>query len=117
MFVREFEEGGPVATVLIVREAEVRRKRDGSEFLRLILGDRTGTLPAVLWEAVEDCVGLCRRGEVVHVTGRYSVHARYGPQLTITAVRRPEHGEFSPRTCSTGRRATSPRWRPICASS
>ena len=102
MFVREFEEGGPVATVLIVREAEVRRKRDGSEFLRLVLGDRTGTLPAVLWEAVEDRVGLCRRGEVVHVTGRYSVHARYGPQLTITAVRRPEHGEFSPEDLLDG---------------
>ena len=46
MFVRELQEGSPVACVLIVREAELRSRRDGGQDLRLVLGDRTGSLPA-----------------------------------------------------------------------
>src|SRR3954469_25526105 len=37
--------------VLLVRSAEARQTRDGSPFVRMTLGDRTQTLPAVLWDA------------------------------------------------------------------
>ena len=42
MFVREFTDGQEIDQVLLVRERELRTKRDGSEYLRLSLGDRTG---------------------------------------------------------------------------
>jgi 3'-5' exoribonuclease len=95
MLVRELENGQSVAAVLLVRELEMRRKRDGGEFLKLVLCDRTGTVPAVLWE-VDDGIPRCVvPGEAVYVEGRYTVHARYGPQLALHALRSPAQGEYA----------------------
>jgi 3'-5' exoribonuclease len=38
---------------------------------------------------------MCIPGEVVHATGRYCVHPRYGPQLAIQAIRAARDGEFA----------------------
>src|SRR3954454_15305679 len=94
MQVREFFEGCEISQALLVREMEGRSKRDGGEFLKLTLGDRTGSVPAVIWDDVSQIRDLCAPGEVVFVTGRYTVHARFGPQLTVQAVRCAEEGEY-----------------------
>jgi 3'-5' exoribonuclease len=96
MQVREFEDGCDVAQVLLVREVELRTRRDGGEYLKVTIGDRTGSVPAVVWDGVDEVRGLCAKGEVVHATGRYSVHPRFGPQLTITAIRPAREGEYDP---------------------
>jgi 3'-5' exoribonuclease len=93
MAVSDLQDGAGVAAVLLVRESELRRKRDGAEYLRLVLADRTGSLPAVLWEEAADSAPLCGVGEPVHVSGRFSVHPRYGPQLVIGALRACEPAE------------------------
>jgi 3'-5' exoribonuclease len=93
MPVRDLQEGATIAVTVLVREAELRRKRDGSEYLRLVLADRTGSLHAVMWDGVPDAAPLCRVGEPLHVTGLYSVHPRFGPQLVIGAVRACTPGE------------------------
>src|SRR3954470_17503759 len=93
MAVRDLQDGATIAIALLVREAELRRKRDGSEYLRLVLADRTGTLPAVLWDGAAEACGCCRVGEPVHVSGRYSVHPRFGSQLVVGELRACEPGE------------------------
>ncbi len=100
MKVRQFADGCEVSQALLVREVELRRRRDCGEFLLLALGDRTGSVPAVLWEGVEEAQELCRPGEVVHASGRYSVHATFGSQLELRAVRRAIAGEFEPAELS-----------------
>jgi 3'-5' exoribonuclease len=94
MQVREFVDGCEVAQVLLVRQSEPRARRDGGEYLKLTIGDRTGSVPAVVWDGVIEARELCVPGEVVHATGRYSVHPRFGPQLTITGLRRARDDEF-----------------------
>ncbi len=94
MRVREFADGHDVALVLLVRDVEPRRKRDGAEFLRLTLGDRTGSIPAVMWDGVDGVRELCRAGEPIHVAGRYEVSERWGPQLTVTAIRAARPHEY-----------------------
>jgi 3'-5' exoribonuclease len=96
MLVREFKEGHEVDQVLAVKTVETRRKRDGGEFLRVTLGDRTGSLPAMIWDDVADAAELCRAGAPVHVSGRYSVHPRYGAQINLHALRAAEPGSFDP---------------------
>ena len=44
MFVRELADGQELEKVLLVRAGELRSKRDGSEYLRLSLADRTGAV-------------------------------------------------------------------------
>src|SRR4051794_34856607 len=75
--------------VLLVRSVEQRRPRAGSPFLRLTLGDRAGTLPAVLWDADDAAVQTAQQGAPVRVTGRLDEHPRYGRQLTIETLGEP----------------------------
>jgi len=94
MQVREFIDGCDIAQPLLVRQAEVRRREDGTEYLKLALGDRTGSVPAMVWDEVPHVRELCGLGEIVHVTGRYSVHPRYGAQLSLQGLRAAAEGEY-----------------------
>jgi 3'-5' exoribonuclease len=95
MEVREFTDGCDVAQPLLVRDVELRSRRDGGEYLKVLLGDRTGSVPAVIWDEVQAARELCIPGQVVHAAGRYCVHPRYGPQLAIQAVRAARDDEFA----------------------
>jgi 3'-5' exoribonuclease len=95
MLVREFEDGFDIDQVLLVRSAEARSKRDGGEYLRLTLGDRTGAVVAMVWDDVERLRPLCPAGAPVRVAGRYRVHPRYGPQLELRSLRDADPGTFS----------------------
>ena len=75
--------------VLLVRAVERRQTRAGAPFLRLRLGDRAGTLPAVVWDADEAAIDLAQPGAPVRVTGRVEEHPRYGRQLTIDTLAAP----------------------------
>jgi len=94
MQVREFSDGADVAQALLVREVEVRCRRDGGEYLRLTVGDRTGSIPALVWEEVAQARALCSPGEIVFISGRYTVHARFGPQLQVQSLRAAREGEY-----------------------
>ncbi|MEA2159898.1 MAG: 3-5 exoribonuclease [Solirubrobacteraceae bacterium] len=94
MKVREFADGIDIAQALLVRDAEVRTRRDGSEYLKLQLGDRTGSVVAMVREDVSEIREVCRCGAVVHVSGRFSVHPRFGPQLAVQTIRPPGPDEF-----------------------
>ncbi len=95
MEVREFSDGCDIAQALLVRDVELRPRRDGGEYLKVLLGDRTGSVPAVIWDEVQPARELYIPGQVVHATGRYCVHPRYGPQLAIQAVRAAREGEIA----------------------
>jgi 3'-5' exoribonuclease len=92
--VRDLQDGCDIDQVMLVREAEARQKRDGSEFIKLVLSDRTGSVPAMVWDGVAPLRELCAAGSPVRVIGRFAAHPRYGPQITVRALRRPEPGSF-----------------------
>src|SRR3954447_9253997 len=102
MLVRDFEDGQELDVVLIVRAAETRRKRDGSAFLRLALGDRHGQVVAMVWDGVAELHDLCRVGRPVRVAGRYECHARWGPQIAVRALGAPVPGSFDMRDLVDG---------------
>ena len=74
--------------VLLVRRAERRGGADGPEYVQLLVGDRTGSVPAVVWEAMPDIV---RPGSPVHITGRVAGSPR---QLVVQALRVPAPGTW-----------------------
>jgi 3'-5' exoribonuclease len=94
MNVREFVDGCEIAQALLVREVEVRTRRDGGEFLKLSLGDRSGSVPAMIWDGVAEAREVCLAGEIVFVNGRFNVHPRFGPQLSVVALRPARDGEY-----------------------
>jgi 3'-5' exoribonuclease len=93
MFVRELVDGQDIEQVLLVRERELRSNGEG-EYLRLTLGDRTGAVVALVREHVSELVPVCEAGAPVAVSGRYSVHARYGPELAVRSLRAAEAHEY-----------------------
>ena len=94
MALRELTDGQDVDVVALVRQREARSRRDGTEYLRLVLADRTGQVQAVVYEGIVDCAPHCVKGTPVRVSGRYSVDARHGAQVVVQALRPAEPGEF-----------------------
>jgi 3'-5' exoribonuclease len=83
MLLNELCDGMEIDRVLLVRELERRARRDGGEYLRLSLGDRTGMVTCMVWEELEAAAQLLSAGSPVHVRGRYTVHPRFGPQINL----------------------------------
>ena len=94
MLVNELTDGVEVDQVLIVRDAERRQRRDGGDYLRLQLGDRTGALVCMVWDELAEIEALAKAGTPVHVRGRYTVHPRFGPQINLRGLHEPEPGSF-----------------------
>ncbi len=86
VLVRDLEDGQIVESVFVVREQSRRHKRNGDPFLKLRLGDVSGSLEAVVWEGVEALAPLCALGAVVRVTGRFAFYPKYGAGITVRTI-------------------------------
>ena len=102
VFVRDLVDGQAVDSVFCVRERARRQKKNGDPFLKLRLGDATGSCDAVVWDAVEDAFALCPAGAVVRVSGSYAVDPRYGASVTVRSLRGAEPGEYEPADLHEG---------------
>ncbi|HEY8303027.1 MAG TPA: HD domain-containing protein [Solirubrobacteraceae bacterium] len=95
MLVNELSDGTDIDQVLLVRASERRSRRDGGDYLRMQLGDRTGAVIAMVWEDISETERLAPPGEPVHVSGRYAVHPRFGPQINLRSLSPADPGSFS----------------------
>jgi 3'-5' exoribonuclease len=94
MLVQDFQDGQDLDQVLLVRAADLRRRRDGREFLRLSLGDRSGQVTGIVRDDIAELEHLCRPGAPVRVTGRFERHERWGPQIAVCALHAPAPGSY-----------------------
>ncbi len=94
VWVRELADGQTVEGVFAVRERELRQRRNGGEWLRLVVCDSSGRIEAVVWEGVQDAYEVASPGAAVHLRGRFGVHPQYGPKITIEELRAAAPGEF-----------------------
>jgi 3'-5' exoribonuclease len=93
-FVRDLANGQDVDSTYLVRAHSRRQKRNGETFIKLQLGDLTGSVEAVVWDDVEELAPLCPGGTVVRVLGRYTVDERYGATLTVKRLRAAAESEY-----------------------
>ena len=102
VLVNELTDGMEIDQVLLVREAERRQRRDGGEYLRLQLGDRTGAIACMVWEELAEAFELARAGAAVRVRGRYTVHPRFGPQINLRALEAPAPDSYDAKDLLDG---------------
>jgi 3'-5' exoribonuclease len=94
MLLNELTDGMEIDQVLLVREAERRQRRDGGDYLRLRLGDRTGAVVCMVWEELGEVEELAAAGMPVLVRGRYTVHPRFGPQINVRGLEAADPQSF-----------------------
>jgi 3'-5' exoribonuclease len=96
VFVRDLCDGETVDSFFLVRERIRREKRNGEAFMKVQLGDCTGTVEAVCWDCSDELWAAAAPGTVVRVMGPFCVDQRYGKSLTIRGLRPAEPGEYDP---------------------
>lgn len=102
VYVRELAEGEEVAAAFAVRERERRSRKNGDDFVRLVVADRTGTVEAVAWEDVDECFECSAPGCVVYIEGSFSIHPRYGSKITIRRIRPARDDEYAHEELAEG---------------
>lgn len=90
------DDGQRLAGVYAVRERELRRKRNGEPWLRLVLGDASGACEAVAWEEAEALYAAAVPGTPVFVNGLFEVSDRWGSKIKLGGLRAAEDGEYDP---------------------
>jgi len=93
---RELEDGRRVTGIYAVRERELRRKRNGEPWLRLVLGDASGTAEAVAWEDAEVLYAIAAPGTAVEIGGVFEMSERWGAKIKLTALREAAADEYDP---------------------
>jgi 3'-5' exoribonuclease len=93
-FVRDLADGQEVNEVFVVRAHAKRQRRNGDPFLKLQLGDMTGSVEAVIWDEVDVLAPVCPAGSVVRILGRFTVDERYGPGVTVKRMRAAAEHEY-----------------------
>src|SRR6201994_4042451 len=91
-----------ITTFFLVHEKELRNTREGRAYLRLELGDRSGTIEARMWDQFEAIAKDVNRDDFVKVQGRVEIY-RNRPQLAVIQVRvaRPDEidiADYLPHT-------------------
>jgi 3'-5' exoribonuclease len=92
-FIATLPHDGVVTFLALVREKELKPKRNGGVYLHLVLADRTGEVDAKIWDTPEATSSLFDRDDIVKVRGTIELY-NDRPQLIVQRVRRCEDGEF-----------------------
>jgi 3'-5' exoribonuclease len=101
-FVTDLNSEQSITTFFLVHEKEIRNTREGKPYLRLELGDRSGTIEARMWDQFESAVKDIGRDDFVKVQARVEIY-RNRPQLSLQQLRlaKPEEidlADFVPQT-------------------
>ncbi|MCK5057684.1 MAG: HD domain-containing protein [Candidatus Aminicenantes bacterium] len=68
-YIKDLKAGLKVEWYYKCVEVSKKTKRDGGLYLALELMDKTGRIPAKIWDNVESCLKLLREGKVYKITG------------------------------------------------
>ncbi len=102
LFVSDLTTEQSITTFFLVHAKEIRNTKEGKPYLRMELGDRSGTLEARMWTKFELPAQDISRDDFVKVEGRIELY-RDKPQLAILQLRKakPEEielGDYLPHT-------------------
>ncbi len=84
VFVRDLVADQQIDTPFLISAMEVRQKRNGEDFLALVLSDRTGEIRAVLWDGVAEATHEVSTGDYALVSGKVTL---FQDRLQVTAYR------------------------------
>jgi 3'-5' exoribonuclease len=95
-FVTDLNSEQNITTFFLVHEKEIRSTREGKQYLRLELGDRSGTIEARMWDQFDVAAKDIGRDDFVKVNARVEIY-RNRPQLSLQQLRlaKPEEVDLA----------------------
>src|SRR4051794_35978978 len=90
----ELQDGQRVGCVYAVRQRELRRKKNGEPWLRLVVGDASGSAEAIAWEEAEELYALAAPGTPLHVAGVFEMSERWGAKIKLSGLREATPDEY-----------------------
>jgi 3'-5' exoribonuclease len=95
-FVTDLNSEQSITTFFLVHEKEIRSTREGKPYLRLELGDRSGTIEARMWDQFDLAAKDINRDDFVKVNARVEIY-RNRPQLSLQQLRlaKPEEVDLA----------------------
>jgi 3'-5' exoribonuclease len=102
-YVSGLQDGQAISCSFLVREKEIRTSpRTGTSWLQLELGDRTGSIPAKMWDNFSELATKFELDDVVQVRGRVKLYKDQKEltieQITPMAERDYDLADFLPST-------------------
>jgi 3'-5' exoribonuclease len=102
IFVEGLRPGDPVEDVFVLSEKAISQKKNGENYLTVVLSDRTGRVKGVAWDDVDHMAAAVKAKDFVHVKGNASEY-RGALQLVVKEMKRisPERidpSDFLPAT-------------------
>jgi 3'-5' exoribonuclease len=92
-FVKDLTADQVITGFFLVHEKEVRNTNTGKPYLRMELGDRSGTIEARMWEKFEVVAKDVNRDDFVKIQGRVEIY-RNRPQLSLQQFRLAKPAEI-----------------------
>ncbi len=92
-FVSDLTTEQSIIMFLLVCEKEIRSTKEGKPYLRLELGDRSGTIEARMWDQIEIATRDVEREDIVKIQGRVEIY-RGKPQLSVQQMRKAKPEEI-----------------------
>jgi len=92
-FVSDLTSEQSITTFLLVCEKELRSTKEGKPYLRLELGDKTGTIESRMWDQIEAASREVEREDIVKVQGRVEIY-RGKPQFSVQQMRKAKPEEI-----------------------
>ncbi len=84
-FVKDLKIGAIVNDVFYCFRRDLKERRDGGQFLTFEIRDRSGVLPAIMWDNIEDGLNYIADGAFCHIQGKVNDY-QGKPQVTISAI-------------------------------
>jgi 3'-5' exoribonuclease len=113
--VRDLQAGQEIHQCLVVQAAERRESQEGTARLVLRLGDRTGTVEAVVWpvkggdqDEVARVAAEAEVGAPLRLKGTVEVHEKYGTRIKLqekqkrVSIKAAQPGEYDPDRLQRG---------------
>jgi 3'-5' exoribonuclease len=113
--VRDLHAGQEIHQCLVVQSAERRESQEGTARLVLRLGDRTGTVEAVVWpvkggdqDEVARVAAEAEVGAPLRLKGTVEVHEKYGTRIKLqekqkrVSIKAAQAGEYDPDRLQRG---------------
>lgn len=94
--VNELQVGCSISDYFVATEATLRLKKDSSNFLSFVLKDKTGSIPAVMWDGFENAWPVLATGDAIVYVNGYVGSYNGALQVTVNELTFPDTKEVDP---------------------